>query len=378
MIYLDAAATSLQKPDEVYAAVDHAIRNMASPGRGGHQPAMLAADLAFDCRCDAAELFHMDAPEDVVFTFNATHGLNIAINSLVRPGDKVVTSGYEHNSVMRPLRLCGAETAVAASPLWDSNAMAAAFAAALPGAKAAVCTMMSNVFGFITPIEDIAELCRKNGVPLIIDASQAAGNTYIDFKALDAAFIAMPGHKGLMGPQGTGLLLCGQRGRPLLAGGTGSDSKNPDMPEDLPDRLEAGTHNITGIAGLREGIRYVKEHGAAQIGRHESTLLHRLGEGLRNIPELEVFLSDDPQVQGGVLSVRHPRIDCEFIAESLGAAGVAVRAGQHCAPWAHKMAGTEHTGTVRFSVSPFNTVQEMDQAAEITADCVKKLLADRK
>lgn len=376
MIYLDSAATSLQKPPAVYEAVEHAMRTMASPGRGGHAPAMMAADLALDCRCDAAELFQMDAPENVVFTFNATHALNIAINSLVQPGDKVVVSGYEHNSVMRPLRLRGANVTVAASPLFCPAELEAAFAAALPGAKAAVCTVMSNVFGYITPIDGIAELCRKNGVPLIIDAAQGAGNMEIDFKELGAAFVAMPGHKGLLGPQGTGLLLCGELGMPFMAGGTGSDSKNPDMPDYLPDRMEAGTHNIPGIAGLREGIRYIRERGAKNIGRHEALLMRRLAENLGRIPDLELFLAKDEAVQGGVLSVRHTSIGCEALAECLGAAGVAVRSGLHCAPWAHQTAGTTHTGTVRFSVSPFNTAEEMDRAAEITEACIKKLLAD--
>lgn len=378
MIYLDPAATSMQKPETVYNAVQTAMRTMASPGRGGHEPAMLAADTAFDCRCDAAELFHMHSPENIVFTFNATHGLNIAIGSLVRPGDKVVVSGYEHNSVMRPLGLHGANVMVASSPLFQPNAMEAAFAAALPGAKVAVCTTMSNVFGYITPIGDIAELCRKNGVPLIIDASQGAGNMDIDFEDLEAAFIAMPGHKGLLGPQGTGLLLCGKEGQPLLAGGTGSDSKNPNMPDYLPDRLEAGTHNIPGIAGLREGIRYVQERTPHAIGLHEIGLMRRFAEHLRQIPDMEVFLSENEYAQGGVLSVRHKEVDCERLAETLGANGVAVRAGLHCAPWAHKTAGTGETGTVRFSFSPFNTEQEISQAAEITKQSVKKLLFDTK
>lgn len=378
MIYLDSAATSMQKPPEVSEAMLSAVRTMASPGRGGHRPAMLAADTAFDCRCDAAELFHMDAPENVVFTFNATHSLNIAIGSMVQPGDKVVVSGYEHNSVMRPLRLRGAKVVVLQTPIFQPNALAAAFAAALPGAKAAVCTMMSNVFGYITPIGDIAELCRKNGVPLIIDAAQGAGNMEVNFPALDAAFVAMPGHKGLMGPQGTGLLLCRAPGTPLMAGGTGSDSRNPDMPEYLPDRLEAGTHNIPGIAGLREGIRFVREQGTQAIGAHETKLMRRFAEQMREIPGMEVFLAEDENVQGGVLSVRHAQVECERFAAELGANGVAVRAGLHCAPWAHQTVGTEHTGTVRFSFSPFNTEQEVSQAAEITAECVKKLLSDTK
>lgn len=378
MIYLDAAATTLQKPETVLRGVERAMKTMASPGRGGHQAAMLAAKTAFDCRCEAAELFGVDQPEKVVFTFNATHGLNIAIHSLVKPGDKVVVTGYEHNSVMRPLHRLGANVVVAESQLFRPDEMTDAFAAALPGAKAAVCTMMSNVFGFITPIGEIARLCRREGVPLIVDASQAAGNLSIDQSVLGAAFIAMPGHKGLLGPQGTGLLLCGGQAEPLLSGGTGSESRNPDMPDWLPDRLEAGTHNIPGIAGLLEGIRYIRRRGVEKIGRQEREHMDLLAGQLRRIPGLEVFRVEDEACQGGVLSVRHPDIDCERLAEELGKYGVAVRAGLHCAPWAHRTAGTEDTGTVRFSVSPFNKTWEMRRAGQITGECVKKLLTDTK
>ena len=252
MIYLDSAATTLQKPPEVARASAWAIGHLASPGRGGHRPAMAAADAAFACREEAAALFDVPEPERVVFTFNATHGLNLAIKSLVRPGDTVVVSGYEHNAVTRPLRaIPGVTVRVADSPLFDRAAALEAFRRALtPEVRAAVCTHVSNVFGFILPIEDIAALCRSRGIPLIVDASQSAGCLPISLRQLGAAFIAMPGHKGLYGPQGTGLLLCGGAAEPLLEGGTGSVSLRQEMPDFLPDRLEAGTHNIAGIAGL--------------------------------------------------------------------------------------------------------------------------------
>ncbi len=373
MIYLDAAATTLQKPPAVARAVLRAMQTMASPGRGAHEPAMLAAQTAFDCRCAAAELFHVEQPEQVVFTFNATHGLNLAIHSLIGPGDPVVISGFEHNAVTRPLRQLGAKIRVAGRALFDTNAMAGEFAAKLPGAKAAVCTMTSNVFGYRTPIEEIAELCRKNGVPLIIDAAQSAGGQDIDFTVLGADFLAMPGHKGLLGPQGTGLLLCARPGQPLIAGGTGSDSRNQEMPAFLPDRLEAGTHNIPGIAGLLEGIRYIQEREAEELGRWEMHLMRQFADQIRAIPDLEVFQAKEPERQSGVLSLRHPDIDCEVLAEALGRAGVAVRAGLHCAPLAHDSAGTGETGTVRFSFSPWNTERETEQAAHILATCVKNL-----
>lgn len=362
MIYLDSAATTLQKPAAVAAASARAINNLASPGRGGHQPAMAAAETAFACREAAARLFHVDDPERVVFTFNATHGLNIAIKTLAWPGSRVVISGYEHNAVTRPLHALGADIRVARSPLFDQEAALAAFGRELDrGADLAVCTHVSNVFGFILPIEGIAGLCRERGVPLIVDASQSAGAIPLDFAALGADFIAMPGHKGLYGPQGTGLLLCGADPLPLLEGGTGSESKRQSMPDFLPDRLEAGTHNIAGIAGLLEGLRFLERRGVEKIAAREAALIRRLGEGLCAAPGAEAFLSGDQTDQAGVLSFRLRSRDCEEVGEELGRQGFALRAGLHCAPLAHETAGTLETGTLRASVSAFNTDREMEK-----------------
>lgn len=373
MIYLDCAATSLQKPQTVYYAVQQAMRTMASPGRGGHRPAMRAAETAFACRQEIAELFHVSEPEQVVFTFNATHGLNIAIADKVSRGDRVVVSGYEHNSVMRPLYQLGAQVDVVRSALFDDDELLMGFRKALPGAKAAVCTAMSNVFGLITPIEEIAELCHAHGVPLIIDASQLAGCGELDFEKLGAAYMAMPGHKGLLGPQGTGVLLCNETPAPYMAGGTGSESKQSRMPDFLPDRLEAGTHNIPGIAGLLEGVRFVRRLGTERIAAHERFLLRVFSDSIKDIDGLETFLCTDSSKQGGVLSLRMSGVDCETLTEALGNANVAVRGGIHCAPVAHETAGTYHTGTVRFSFSPFNTVQEVKQAARVLEHCVNNL-----
>ncbi len=359
MIYFDSAATTLQKPPAVARATARAINSLASPGRGGHRPAMAAAETVFACREEAAALFHVRDPEQVVFTFNATHGLNIALKSLVKPGDRVVISGYEHNAVTRPLRALGAEMVAAASPLFDRAAALDAFVRELDrGADAAVCTHVSNVFGFILPLEEIAAACRARGVPLVVDASQSAGCLPLDFQALGAAFLAMPGHKGLYGPQGTGLLLCDSPARPVLEGGTGSDSVNQSMPEFLPDRLEAGTHNVAGIAGLLEGLRYVRRRGVRDIGAHESRLIRRLGAGLAKLPGVQVFRAEDPAAQAGVLSFRLEGRDCEEVGERLGDRGFALRAGLHCAPLAHETAGTLDTGTLRASVSAFSQEQE--------------------
>ena len=371
MIYLDSAATSLQKSPAVARAAAHAIRAMASPGRGGHAPAMLAADTAFRCREELSGLFHAPAPENVVFTMNATHGLCIAIHSLIRPGDRVVISGWEHNAVTRALGLYGAVIDVAESPLFDRSAALTAFREKLPGAKCAVCTHVSNVFGFILPIEDIADACAQQGVPLIVDASQSAGVLDIDARRLGARFIAMPGHKGLLGPQGTGVLLCAGETKPLLAGGTGSESRAQEMPAFLPDRLEAGTHNIPGIAGLMEGVRFVKRLTPAAIREQEGRLRRQMAEELRSVPRLLLFESGDEAAQSGVLSALPEAMGCEDLGAALGERGVAVRAGLHCAPLAHKSAGTLSGGTVRFSFSPFNTPRQVSAAARITGELLK-------
>ena len=364
MIYLDSAATTLIKPVSVERAVVNAMRTMASPGRGGHPPAMLSAETVFNCRCAAAELFHVAEPERVVFTSNATHALNIAIRSLARPGTKTLISGFEHNSVTRPLRTLGADVTVAGRRLFDPEAVLEDFARALPGAELAVCTHVSNVFGFVLPIYEIARLAHENGVPLIVDASQSAGVLEVDMERLGAAFVAMPGHKALFGPQGTGLLLCGQEGEPLMQGGSGSDSIPQHMPDYLPDRLEAGTHNVCGVAGLLAGIEYVRQKGRENILRHERELLALAAEELEG-SGLELFRGAE-ESQCGVLSLRHPSIDCESLAEKLGEKGICVRAGMHCAPTAHESAGTLRTGTVRLSFSPFVDARQIrDACAEL-------------
>lgn len=368
MIYLDSAATTLQKPPEVARASAWAIGHLASPGRGGHRPAMAAADAAFACREEAAALFDVPEPERVVFTFNATHGLNLAIKSLVRPGDTVVVSGYEHNAVTRPLRaIPGVTVRVADSPLFDRAAALEAFRRALtPEVRAAVCTHVSNVFGFILPIEDIAALCRSRGIPLIVDASQSAGILSLDLPALGAAFIAMPGHKGLYGPQGTGVLLCSTQApvRPLMEGGTGSLSIQQEMPDFLPDRLEAGTHNVPGIAGLLEGVRFIRRVGVDQICYHERLLARQAALGLSAFSKVHVYARPDLAHQAGVVSFTAEGHDVEQIASALGQQDIAVRAGLHCAPSAHRQAGTLESGTVRVSFSHWNTMQEVEQFLE--------------
>jgi len=372
VIYFDSAATSFQKPPEVAAAVLEAMKTMSSPGRGSHEAAMRAADTVFACRCALAELFNMRDPSRVVFTVNATHALNLAIKSLVPPGGRVVISGYEHNAVTRPLTALKAEIRVAAAPLFRPEAVPDAFEREIkPGTDAVICSHISNVFGFIQPVEVVARLCRDRGVPLIIDASQSAGVLPLDLEKLGAAFIAMPGHKGLYGPQGTGVLLCGNTPlQSLIEGGTGSNSRLQTMPDFLPDRLEAGTHNVPGIAGLLAGVNYVKKRGMANILQHERQLTAFLAEGLKEIPGLRVFSRPGLSQQAGVLSVLPQGMDPEELGEQLEKRGIALRTGYHCAPLAHYTAGTLESGTIRLSLSDFNTAEEVCRCLDAFHACM--------
>lgn len=362
MIYLDNGATSFHKPPAVRQAVLEAMGRCANPGRGGYPAAMAAADQVYQCREEAAKLFECQ-PEQVALTSNCTYGLNIAIRSLVKPGDRVVISGFEHNAVTRPLHALGANIMVAGRQLFDWEDMLEQFEKALKHhPKAAIFTHISNVFGYILPVEEMAALCRRYGVPFAVDAAQSAGTVPISLKRLGAAFIAMPGHKGLLGPQGTGLLLCGERPEPLLYGGTGSASIQQEMPEYLPDRIEAGTINVPGVAGLTAGLRYLRHVGVEKIGIREQKQAQQVAEGLRRVG-IRVFCGPH---QGGTVSFV-PDLDCEEAAHRLAQLGIAVRAGLHCAPLAHESAGTLETGTVRVSFGHDASPQQTRQFLRMVA-----------
>ena len=343
MIYLDNGATSFPKPQAVSQAVARALKQGANPGRGGYGAAMEAGNLVLNCREAAGRLFHCK-PEQVVLTGNCTQALNIAIGSLIKEGDRVLISGFEHNAVVRPLYARKADLRIAGRRLFQWEEILESFRRELRrGVDAAVFTYVSNVFGYILPVEKLAALCREAEVPFLLDAAQAAGSLKVSME-LGADFIAMPGHKGLLGPQGTGLLLCGQPGKPLLYGGTGSQSRSHEMPQDLPERLEPGTLNVPGAAGLAAGISIVERKGTDAIFRRERTQAEKLSRELRDLG-FRVFAGEH---QAGTVSFQGKR-DCEEIAAYLGKRGIAVRAGLHCAPLAHESAGTIAQGTVRVS-----------------------------
>lgn len=359
MIYLDNGATSFHKPVQVRRAMLDAMIRCANPGRGGYRAAMEAANEVFRCRETAGRMFGC-TPEQVVFTSNCTHGLNIAIRTLVKPGANVVISGFEHNAVTRTLYGLGAVVHTAGRKLFDWDDTLRQFDAALnTRPDAAVFTHVSNVFGYILPVAEMAGMCRARGIPFVVDAAQSAGCLPVSLEALGADFIAMPGHKGLLGPQGTGLLLCGREPEPLLTGGTGSESVRQEMPEFTPDRAEAGTLNVPGIAGLRAGMEYVEQVGTDRILSRESQCARRCAEELEKLG-MQVFYGAH---QAGTVSFR-PGMDCEAAAQILSRRGIAVRAGLHCAPLAHESAGTLETGTVRVSFGHNASPRQLRTLAE--------------
>ena len=358
MTYLDHGATSQPKPKSVERAMAWAVNHLPSPGRGSSSGAEAAAELLFSLRMEAAERFDCQ-PEQVVLTSSCTHGLNIAIRSLVKPGDRVVISCMEHNAVVRPLYALGAQVHVAGKHLFDPEQLLEDLDALLtPDTKACIMTHVSNVFGWQLPVEQAAALCRERGIPFVLDAAQSAGCLRISMRKLGAAFLAMPGHKGLLGPQGTGLLLCNHETEPLLAGGTGSLSRQREMPEFLPDRLEAGTHNMPGAAGLLAGLRAVRQLGEEEILRREQQWMEYTAQRLEKLPGLRLFTGP---MQTGVLSFVTEDRDCVLFGEQLSERwDIALRSGLHCAPLAHETAGTLETGTIRVSFGPMNRRKDAD------------------
>ena len=364
MIYLDNAATTLIKPTEVKKAMLEAMDVCGNAGRGGHDGARKATEIIFEAREKAAKLFGAESAEQVVFTQNATHALNIAIKGIAEAGECVI-SGYEHNSVVRPLSALsgkGVRVSAAKSRLFDSEGMVKDFRNKISkNTKLCVCTHVSNVFGYILPIKEIDEICFSKGIPLIIDASQSAGTIPVklyNFRAVEC--ICAPGHKGLYGPQGTGVLVCrnGKELKTLIEGGTGSNSENISQPEFLPDRFEAGTQNLPGIAGLSAGLDYVNSRGENEILKHEQYLVDYIAKEFRKIPEIYPFISRDKSLQAGVVSFLIKGMNSERAAELLSEEKIAVRSGKHCSPLAHNTVGTKN-GTIRVSVSDFTTEKDV-------------------
>lgn len=374
-IYLDNAATSFPKPACVYDAMDRYNREFGvAVGRGAYRQAIEVTAEVQRCRQRAAQLFNAESPERIIFTFNGTDSLNLAIHGLLRPGDHVVTSVLEHNSVIRPLRELERDAGIEVS-LVNADGQGCVnpedFRQALrPNTRLMALTQASNVSGAIQPCAAVGKIAREAGVVFLVDAAQSAGHMPIDVRALCADLLACPGHKGLMGPLGTGLLYIRpgleSQLRSVRQGGTGTRSEVEFQPDSLPDKYESGNHNTPGLIGLSAALRWSMEPAQRESPTKELELIQHFLSGLQTIPELEIHGPLSASGRLGVVSVSLPGTDPQIVATLLDqVAQVQVRSGLHCAPGAHRSLGTlERGGTVRFSIGRFTTIAELDLAVE--------------
>jgi len=366
MIYLDNAATTWPKPEAVYQAVDSCLRQCGgNPGRGGHGSARGAAYILHEAREGLATLFNINNPMNIIFTYNATDSLNMALLGKLGFGDRVVTTTMEHNAVARPLRhleTMGVKVDIVPCDHTGKLNLWAMESALKRGAQVIVMSHASNVTGTIMPIYEVGQLANKYQACFIVDAAQTAGVEDIDVEACSIDMLAFSGHKGLLGTQGTGGLYVreGSELTPLRYGGTGSFSEFDIQPDFLPDKLESGTANTPGIAGLLKGISFIHDVGIQNIRDKESGLAQQLIAGLQRIKGVVVYGPELPHERTAVVSFTVGEMDSSLVAHRLDLEfGIACRAGLHCAPWAHQCIGTLQQGTIRFSPGYFNTTAEI-------------------
>lgn len=377
MIYLDNAATTLHKPQQVIDAVVHAMQSMGNCARGTHEEALDAARTVYDARVRLASLFGCPRVDHVAFTANSTEALNIAINGLIGPGDHVISTDLEHNSVLRPLYRLEAEhgaelSFVPADKL--GNVDYADFERLMkPNTRAVVCTNASNLTGTVLDIERIAKTAHSHGALVIVDASQTAGCWPIDMKKMGIDVLCFTGHKGLMGPQGTGGI-CVKEGieiRPFKVGGSGVQSYSRAHPAEYPTRLEAGTLNGHGIAGLGAAAKFISETGVENIHAKEHSLMLRFYEGVKDIEGVTVY-GDFTKDKTAIVALNIRDYESGEVSYELSQGyGIATRPGVHCAPRMHKALGTAEVGAVRFSFSFYNTEEEIDEAVRAVAELAK-------
>ena len=370
MIYLDNAATTYPKPKEVFRAmVETYCRIGVSPGRGSYDLSTEAQSMVDAVRGKLAQFFGARSADGVIFTQNATDALNLAIQGLVKPGDHVVSTRLEHNSVLRPLHHISQRNGIDFDLVgFDDRGYIspkAIEAAIRPATRLVVVSHVSNVMGTIQPIAAIGGVCRARGVPLLVDAAQSAGVIPIDMTAMEISALAFTGHKSLLGPTGIGGLVV----QPTRFGGTGIDSKNLVQTPTMPHRLEAGTLNLMGIIGLSYGLDYIAEKGMDVIHQQEMDLLDHLVRGLRGMAHVELFCIDEPAAHAPLLTVQVQGMHSSDVGAILdGDFGIAVRVGLQCAPLVHETLGTYPHGAVRFSLGPFNTMADIKAVIEAMAE----------
>jgi len=379
VIYLDNAATSWPKPESVYQTMDEFLRTKGgNPGRGSHSMAVAARETVEETRLLVARLISAPEMERVIFTLNCTDALNLGLKGLLKPGDHVITSCIEHNSVVRPLRKLEQQevkvSRLPPSPETGAVSVRAIEEVITRDTKLVVVTHASNVTGVIQPVEEYGAVTRKYGLILMVDAAQTAGKYPIDVQAGSIDLLAFSGHKGLLGPPGTGVLYVGNRVDldSLREGGTGSYSELEEQPATLPYRYESGTVNSIGISGLGAGLKYIFSEGLERIRAHEQYLMDRLIEGLSNIPGLILYRAKDGANQAPVLSFNIEGYEPGEVGVILDEAfDIKVRTGLHCAPAAHKTLGTYPLGTIRLSPGYFNTAEEID----LTLQALEKIMS---
>lgn len=369
MIYLDNAATTLHKPPQVAEAVLHAMTTMGNAARGAHSGALEASRTVFGTREKLARLFACQRADHVVFAANSTEALNIAISGLIHKGDHVISTDCEHNSVLRPLYRLEEERGVALDFVPADRRGLVDYAdferLMRPDTRAVVCTHCSNLTGNILDIGRIAGIAHSRGALLIVDASQTAGTVPIDMQALGVDVLCFTGHKGLMGPQGTGGLCIRPDVEidPWKVGGSGVHSYDRHQPKEYPTRLEAGTLNSHGIAGLSAALDVILERGVADIQRAEHALMQRFYDGVRGISGVTVYGDFSAPERGAIVALNIRDYDSSAVSDELAVTyGIATRPGAHCAPRMHRALGTTEQGAVRFSFSCYNTEQEVDAA----------------
>lgn len=366
MIYFDNAATTLVKPPGVMEAVMDAMQHMGNAARGGHAASLKSSRIVYETRELLAELFHAKDASRIAFTMNATESLNMAIAGTLSPGDHVITTALEHNSVLRPLyRLQERGLRLTVLPADEKgyisyDAMEKAIA---QDTKAVVCTHASNLTGNVLDLAKIGAICKKHKLLFLVDAAQTAGIRPIDVEKMQISILCFTGHKGLLGPQGTGGIYVapGVEIMPLIVGGSGILSYSQTQPDQMPEHLEAGTLNSHGIAGLHAALQFILEKGVDRICREEWERTRYFYEGIKNIPDIRIYGDPEALWHAPVLAVNLGTYDSSRVADELMEDyGIAVRAGAHCAPLMHEALGTKRQGAVRFSFSQFHTKAELD------------------
>lgn len=371
MIYLDNAATSWPKPDKVCTEMVNCIKEYgANPGRSGHKMAIVASEKIYECRENLCTLFNISNPLNVSFTCNTTEALNIGIKGVLQPGDHVIITSMEHNSVLRPIKKLessGIKVSIVEADEDGKVNLLDIVRQIRYQTKLIVTTHASNVNGTVMPIEEIGQIARKHNIIYMVDAAQTAGVLPIDVEKMNIDILAFPGHKGLLGPQGTGGLYIreGLILQTLKEGGTGSMSENLYQPELVPDRYESGTLNTPGIAALNEGIKYILKTGINSIAEHERELTGYMLEGLYNMKMIKVYGLKDLDGRIGVISINISGKDCVDVCNELDEKyDIAARGGLHCSYLAHRTMDTLETGTVRFSIGWFNSKTDINNALQ--------------